>query len=245
MTCHISKTVISITSFFLFSILVFQNKTFAKSENTFHKKLTSVFQKIKAKPLIQANLTYHLYSSFTEKVTTTSGKLLLKKPYFFRWDIIEPEKELQIYNGKTLWKYMPSSKHAQCIPLYPNKIHFLEFFSDLKLLEKEFTVTQSSPKIFFSLSREKYSHSHALKESKNHDKLFLQLVPKKSQNNSDLYYLLLLDGQMGEINEIFISKKNGNKLLFVFSQIKSMSHVKDKDSFVFKAQKGMIIDKCK
>lgn len=246
MTLHISKKVIYITSFIVCTFTLFSKSIISKkTENTFHKKLSRVFQKIKSKPLIEADLSYHLYSSFSEKVTTTSGKLLLKKPYFFKWDILKPEKELQIYNGDTLWKYLPSSMHAQCIPLTPQKIHFLEFFNDLKTLEKEFSLSQSSLKTFNTLSREKYSQITPLKESSKHDKIFLKLIPKKSQHTNDLYYFLYLDGKKGEIHEVFISKKNGNQLLFIFSHEKTLASLKDENAFVFKPKKGMIIDKCK
>lgn len=246
MKLHISKNVNQVIYSLLACVMILaQNNVIAKTENTFQKKLSKIFQLAKKNSLIEAELSYYLYSSFSEKITVTSGKMLLKKPYFFRWDIIKPEKELQIYNGQTLWKFMPNLKHAQCIPLLPTKIYFLDFLNNLNNLEKNFSLTQSNSKTFYSVSREKYPQISTVKKSLNRDKIFLKLTPKKTQNKNDLVYFLVLDSKKGDINEVFISKRNGNQLLFIFSQAKSVKRLKDKNSFVFNPPKNIIIDKCK
>lgn len=246
MKLHISMKVNQVISSLLFCIMLFaQDNVIANTEDTFQKKLSKIFKLTKKKPLIEANLNYYLYSSFSEKVTITSGKMLLKKPYFFRWDIINPEKELQIYNGHALWKFIPNAKHAQCISLRPSKIYFLHFLNDLDSLSKKFSLTESSSKTFYSVSREKYSQISSVKEFMNRDKIFLKLIPKNSQNKNDLYYFLVLDSKKGDIHEIFISKRNGNQLLFIFSETKTIKRLKDKNSFVFNPPKNIIIDKCK
>ncbi|MCF6768136.1 outer membrane lipoprotein chaperone LolA [Thiotrichales bacterium 19S11-10] len=53
----------------------------------------------------KANFTQTVVDKATNNQNVSYGTLWVKQPSFFKWEIIKPNKQLLISNGKTLWNY--------------------------------------------------------------------------------------------------------------------------------------------
>lgn len=73
-----------------------------------------------------------------------SGTLIIKKPNQFRWEVTEPNAQLFISDGKTLWNVEPDLEQASRSPLTQNlsTTPLLLLSGAVSDLHKVFTVTQ-------------------------------------------------------------------------------------------------------
>ncbi len=51
----------------------------------------------------EANFQQHIVSSSKQLIDSTSGRLLIKRPHRFRWEVISPYEQTIIADGKNIW----------------------------------------------------------------------------------------------------------------------------------------------
>jgi len=92
-----------------------------------------------------------LSGNFTETLTdpsgktgqTTNGTLVLEAPHQFRWDTLAPYKETIVADGSRLWTYDPDLEQVTVRKQDTEEAHSpLTVLTDLKQLDKDFTVTE-------------------------------------------------------------------------------------------------------
>ncbi|OQX56024.1 MAG: outer membrane lipoprotein carrier protein LolA [Candidatus Cloacimonas sp. 4484_209] len=95
---------ITIAGFILFLLIASNTLSDEKTFNVLKKKFSS---------------TKTFTADFSEQTITKkgstqsfSGKISLKRPHFLRMEILSPQKELIIYNGKKVWFYFPEKQYC-------------------------------------------------------------------------------------------------------------------------------------
>jgi len=76
------------------------------------------------------------------RVLTARGSAYFKKPKMIRWDFLIPDQQQIITDGQTMWIYEPKEKQVQMYDAsYLDARLRLGFFSDLRRLAEDFTMT--------------------------------------------------------------------------------------------------------
>jgi outer membrane lipoprotein carrier protein len=79
----------------------------------------------------------------TGKVQTSNGTLVLEAPRQFRWDTLAPNKQTIVADGSRVWLYDPDLEQVQVRKQDAEEAHSpLTVLTDLKQLDKDFTVTE-------------------------------------------------------------------------------------------------------
>jgi outer membrane lipoprotein carrier protein len=77
------------------------------------------------------------------KVQTSNGTLVLEAPRQFRWDTLAPYKQTIVADGSRVWLYDPDLEQVTVRKQDTEEAHSpLTVLTDLKQLDKEFTVTE-------------------------------------------------------------------------------------------------------
>jgi outer membrane lipoprotein carrier protein len=77
------------------------------------------------------------------KVQNSSGTLVLEAPHQFRWDTLAPYKQTIVADGSRVWLYDPDLEQVTVRKQDTEEAHSpLTVLTDLKQLDKEFTVTE-------------------------------------------------------------------------------------------------------
>jgi len=79
-------------------VLIFSSGVFAGEHDALHKLLNPIDS-------LEAKFSQTVYGSNNSVTQCASGIISIKKPDMFKWQIEEPDPNIVISNGKTLWNY--------------------------------------------------------------------------------------------------------------------------------------------
>jgi outer membrane lipoprotein carrier protein len=81
------------------------------------------------------------------KTQTSNGTLVLEAPHQFRWDTLAPYKQTIVADGSRVWLYDPDLEQVTVRKQDTEEAHSpLTVLTDLKQLDKDFTVTEQGEK---------------------------------------------------------------------------------------------------
>jgi outer membrane lipoprotein carrier protein len=81
------------------------------------------------------------------KAQTSNGTLVLEAPHQFRWDTLAPYKQTIVADGSRVWLYDPDLEQVTVRKQDTEEAHSpLTVLTDLKQLDKDFTVTEQGEK---------------------------------------------------------------------------------------------------
>jgi outer membrane lipoprotein carrier protein len=81
------------------------------------------------------------------KTQTSNGTLVLEAPHQFRWDTLTPYKQTIVADGSRVWLYDPDLEQVTVRKQDTEEAHSpLTVLTDLKQLDKDFTVTEQGEK---------------------------------------------------------------------------------------------------
>jgi outer membrane lipoprotein-sorting protein len=199
-----------------------------------------------------AEFSTELFSAMSKKSRTSKGKVNYHPPSQFRWEVTKPESELYVATGTELWKYNAKAKHAQKMPMSNAGLEFLQVLIDPPELAKRYEILPwNSGEAETALKpAEKGSEKNSQKEKTtdafdnaprmSSDFLFVKLVPKVKTGTEDYLYVIA-DKTSGQVKEIRIAFKNGNRNSIAFEKWQE-EKVSDL-TFKFEPPPGTAIDK--
>jgi outer membrane lipoprotein-sorting protein len=186
-----------------------------------------------------------LFSALRGKERASSGSLQYLPPGYFKWLVLEPQQETYISTGDILWKYIPSAKHAQKMPLNDAGLDFLNVLFDPSALESRYVIApwldvESSKQAVKEETGKNGLASFEQKPPSSTGLLFVKLIPKDSSGGEDFLYVIA-DRRTGHVQEIRIAFKNGNRNVIAFSgwSVEKM----EKTAFNFSPPAGTAVDK--
>ena len=211
----------SLIFFFLLSIIL-STTTHAKKiqDSSTISKLEAAFKNTKT---VEATFREEIFFKTIGTKKTSEGTLVLKRPFFVRWDIKKPDPSLFVSNGNTAWYYTPpffkgdqgQATHIQKKGVFKNlAMRLLSGSIDLK---KEFSIKLLDPK--------------ALK---------VELKPLKSSEQDTESILLTLDKKVYYPKEIEIHQMGGNITTVYLNELKFNGSI-DTSQFSFTPPKGTAI----
>lgn len=186
-----------------------------------------------------------LFSALRSKERASSGSLQYLPPGSFRWEVVEPQKETYVSTGEILWKYIPSARHAQKMPVSEAGLDFLQVLFEPSALESRYQIKEwpdldSSQPAAKNETGKNGTASFAQKPPAQAGQLFVKLIPKDSTGSEDFLYVIA-DRQTGHVTEIRIAFKNGNRNVIAFSgwKVEKM----EKSAFNFSPPPGTAVDR--
>lgn len=87
--------------FLIVCLMLFTHSTHAKPS----PELQSLKEKLSPIHAMEADFKQEVRQAGGEVSQTVSGHLQIKKPGLFRWEVLEPEKNLIVSDGKKVWNY--------------------------------------------------------------------------------------------------------------------------------------------
>lgn len=147
------------------------------------------------------------------------GKMSIKRPNHFRWEVQGPYHQLMIANGKTLWIYDKDLEQVIIRPLA--------------------TKRKLSPASLLSGDMEDYSKLFQVKRLKHNQYQAFKLIPKQEKT---MVQSIALYFKNGKLKEMRLIDEFEQKSHYVFSRVKINPKLNDKH-FKFKVPKGVdVID---
>lgn len=174
------------------------------------------------KVIFEAAFKGRFFSARTKKERFSLGEVAYSAPTSFRWEVQSPEPEIYTSSGTALWKFNPRAKHAQQIPMNEAGLDFLKALLDPADLTKRYSIEEWSAKEKNSALEKSFSDFDTLptqgaKAAASSAKVFARLVPK-SEGNPEEYLYLIADSKSGQIDEIRIAFRNGNRNIITFEK---------------------------
>lgn len=186
-----------------------------------------------------------LYSALRSKKRSSSGSLQYLPPGLFRWEVSEPRKETYVSTGEILWKYVPSARHAQSMPVTQAGLDFLQLLLEPSALESRYHIKEwkdlgSTQSMAKDEAGKNGAASFQQKPPAREGQLFVKLIPKDSTGSEEALFVIA-DRQTGHVTEIRIAFKNGNRNVIVFSgwRVEKM----EKSAFNFVPPPGTAVDR--
>lgn len=104
----------------------------------------------------QAKFSQEAYLSSLDQIQTASGRVTVRfadskaQPARFRWEYLQPDPQLIVSDGKTVWVYMPENRQVIESPMPANgqtgTDNPLAFLTDLGNLSHQFSITWGEPR---------------------------------------------------------------------------------------------------
>lgn len=210
---QISKTlwVIALISGFVF-LSSFSNKKFDSD-------FITAQHNAQKNSMLSVNFKQEFYSALRDKTTISTGKLFLKND-LFRWEILDPRKQLYVNDGKFIWKFEQDFNHVEKFDLSTGEMLFLKVLNHLDEIQKYYHVsegTKSDPKTGL-----------------------LNVLLKPMEQNPDQRSIdLFVQIKTGYITELNMTASNGNKTKFIFDDF-SKNNLKE-ELFVFVPPKDVVV----
>lgn len=150
----------------------------------------------------------------------SSGQVTIQRPGRLRWEVMSPQRELMVINGKTLWRYDPGL--AQATKQTVGQSH-QQFNPAFLLSSKVGSIIQQFDVALVKLKGEAW----------------YRLTPKQNQAASfkDVY----LNFAHGKISKLMVINNLGERSLFRFTHVVTNQAV-DAQAFQFKPPKGVDVD---
>ncbi len=128
-------------------IFFFSSEFFAKTLTP----LQRMQEKYKTKQTLTADFTQIQKNKLLGTAYKSSGKIFIKRPRFFLWETLDPEKSKLISDGKTVWYYTPSMHAGEKAQVLIQKnmdsqsqVAFV-ILSGQQDLQKTFSIQQKEP----------------------------------------------------------------------------------------------------
>ncbi len=170
----------------------------------------------------QSDFQTRFYAARTQKIRQSKGSVVYRPPSQFRWEIASPEVELYVSSGKVLWKHSPKTKHASRMAASDAGLDFLQALTDPAALVQRYSVerwNKSSEAVGSAKSALDFDTlpTPTPKGSASSGVLFVKLVPKAAGTPEDYLYLIA-DQSSGQVDEIRIAFRNGNRNIITFAK---------------------------
>lgn len=153
---------------------------------------------------------------------TATGMVYFKKPNMMRWDYQEPEKQIIVTDGTTLWMYRPDEAQVMVgrAEDYFGGGEGLSFLADISILRSQFRICFPAPE------DEEIPDDHYL----------LKLTPHVARSNLAFLYLWVSKDTFNIVrSKVF--NPFGDTTVIKFNAIKFNQNLKP-SFFVFEIQKG-------
>ncbi|MBK2125710.1 outer membrane lipoprotein chaperone LolA [Fangia hongkongensis] len=201
---------------FLVSLSYAQSENGVKSHaQTENKAAQALFAKISALDNMHADFTQVLRDTNQGQLQKSTGQIWIKKPSYFKWQILSPNKQLLVSNGKKLWNYDEDLEQVtvQSVPTDVSQAPYLLLLSgNESVLTKVFSVS--------ALSEDSY-----------------RLKPKDGTNSLIQYVDMRFSGK--KLTELVIQSETAQSTVITFDNV-SFQPI-SKHTFYFTAPKGVDI----
>lgn len=189
---HISTKYFAIISIII--SFIYSSFTYAQSPSSTLSEL------LKNMHSLQANFTQTIFDQKGKSRQKSTGHMMLQRPSQFRWDTLEPNRQLIVTNGKRLWIYEPELEQVtiRALAKAAGETPAMLLSDENLSLTQEFTV-QSLPKTTLT---------------------WFSLVPK---DKSSMIASLKLGFADKEIREMQIQDHLGHMTRIQFSRVKMNS----------------------
>jgi outer membrane lipoprotein-sorting protein len=161
-----------------------------------------VESKIRSLDALRANFEHIYYSSSVSTPLTEKGRFFYKKPGVLKWEYLDPEEKIFLYEDGLFQSYYPEENQ-----LIQNSLSEEEGESEFLSLLTGRIDLQNNYSVIFSSFPSDEPNSYQLK-----------LTPKGE--SQDAYILLEIDKKKWLIRKAISFDWTGNKSEFVFTQIK-------------------------
>lgn len=166
-------------------------------------------------------------SADTGSSLNESGKLIMKKGGFMKWEYNAPDEKLFVCDGKTCYNYIVEEKIAQVISLTNMD-------------------ARSTPMLFFTgkgeLKRDfdgEIISENLLGNSDSTGMIRIKLIPKGGQEQYE-YLIAIVDKKSYFITRLLVVDLLGNQTDYIFDSIKELKSISDSE-FKFTPPKGVEI----
>lgn len=173
---------------------------------------------------LQGNFQQTIKSEEGRLLQTCAGKMWLKKPRQFRWEVLGNEPRLIIADGKKVWDYDKNLEQVTIQKLQKRQTAVPIFFltGDVNSLDTDFKIKKMP-----------YTQGHCLKNS---DTCF-ELQPKRSEGS---FQWIKIGFKEKILNEMELLDQLGQDSQFTFKQVKLNGNIPD-SQFKFTPPKGVDI----
>ena len=173
---------------------------------------------------MQASFTQMVYDNHGKVVQESDGKMLLKRPGQFRWEVKKPIPQLVIANGSRLWIYDPDLEQVT-----------------IRLIKD---TSGETPALLLSRQNIALDRDYVVKyaQKKSSSLRWFILIPKEKDSAFASIQLGFLNGN---ISQMQLEDQLGHTTLIRFSHIK-MNNPSSNTSFVFRVPPAVdVIDETK
>lgn len=187
------------------------------------------------------------FAARTQKTRESKGSVMYLPPQKFKWEVTAPESEVYVSSGQVLWKYSPAAKHATRMASQEAGLEFLQALTDPQALQQRYAFSQwegasgnDSAKSAKSATDFDALPTSATKPPPGQGKLLAKLTPKL-EGTPEEYLYLVADRTNGQVDEIRIAFRNGNRNVITFgswSEVNAVPAV-----FDFSPPPGTAVDK--
>lgn len=213
----------------------------------FERSWSSVLQRSAQDHFFRASFEQDVYSALRDKITHSSGKILVSRPHRFRFEILSPHYELYLNDGQDFWKYNAALSHAQRLNTQKMDLGFMGVLSNMRLMDKLFQVEPWRGEHATQLHKDAAPRGEASSHSLPHfdtppaagkNRLFVKFIPREDNGQKVLYAILKMD--TAHIEELRILWKNGNQMRLTFSHFSNQAP--QESEFVFRPPAGVVVD---
>ncbi|MFV0448727.1 MAG: outer membrane lipoprotein chaperone LolA [Vibrio sp.] len=149
-----------------------------------------------------------------EIVMDGSGLVDIARPSLFRWETLEPDENLLVSDGKSLWYYSP-------------------FIEQVTIYNQEQAMEQTP---FVLLTRNRASDWDAYKVEQDND--VFTLTPIAVESNQGQFQITIDD--KGVVKGFNVLEQDGQKSLFSFNDVKQQKPAMNR--FTFEVPQGVEVD---
>jgi outer membrane lipoprotein-sorting protein len=207
----------------------------------FDKKLDQALFQIQSHKSFEMNFTQNLYSALRDKIIQSDGRIKIKSPQSFLFEIQHPRSEIYVSNGIEFWKYVPDLKHAQYLNSKSLQLNYLSLLTNPEGLKTKYFISPWRPEEAKSKGEDLSSSAVEFytPPAQSAETMTLKLIPRQDNSSKVLY--AIIDVKKGELLELRIVQRNENRVRLQFSNHKDVLF--DEKTFSFVPQKGIAVDK--
>jgi outer membrane lipoprotein-sorting protein len=221
-------------------------EAWAQTSQSLSDDLSSLQRSKSASAVYASNFTATFFAARTQKTRESRGNVQYQAPKKFRWEVLEPEAEVYTSSGDVLWKYSPVLRHATKMASSDAGLEFLQALTDPKALLERYGIEpwgpakQQSKDPQAKVASDFDTPPTAATKQADKSRLFAKLVPK-GQGTPEEFLYLVANRSTGQVDEIRIAFRNGNKNTIRFQKWSEKSVAADVFDFV--PPKGTAVDK--
>jgi outer membrane lipoprotein carrier protein len=165
--------------------------------------------------VIQADFKQQVINPEGELIQESSGELIISRPGNFHWQVMQPDEELIVSNGKDIWLYSP----------------FIEQVTIMKFVD----AVAGTPFVLLSGANASQWKNFDVKRSAN---AFVVINNEDKMNSNKFTFVF---DENDSVNEFRVEDQRGQKSLFKLTPHKHNQQLTE-DFFEFKIPSGIEID---